>query len=595
MAVALGFGLVFTFTLGALNGALSDSLSRLHTLQGMALVAVAGACAVGVYCLARSAPNRLTRSLVEGLPLALATLALATVLVKEFKAGGSLRRVVYALALVALVAALLCVLRSQRARRTGLALLVAVAAGAPLAALGVDQFSQRPPPSTEHSGAESSVFLLTIDTLRADALSCYNTSAQPTPHIDALARDGILFEEAFVPAPWTAPSLASMMTALPPEVHAVDEGTSLSAAYATIADRLREAGFKTGAIGKNPFLRQCDLGRGFARVSFYPKAWLEGSMGARLAGRLLPVSMRCNPNSSELTELATRWIKRHGGEPAFFWLHYFDPHIPYRPPQHFWPTGDAPERIGFDFDGMRKIRQGVFVPTPAERRWIRALYDAEVRYVDDEIGKFLAVLKDRGLYDDAVIVLTSDHGEEFWEHGGFEHGHTLYNELLRVPLIVKLSENSSGPAGGRVETPVSILSIMPTILELCGVEEPSASSRSLVHRWDAQGDPATHNPPLFSSGALYYEERQAVRFDGIKYIASSLSQTEEVYDLSADPGEQYSIAGARTELVGRARELLASHRSACVALRDRLGGGSVPGTELDPATERALRSLGYMD
>lgn len=211
--------------------------------------------------------------------------------------------------------------------------------------------------------------------------------------------------------------------------------------------------------------------------------------------------------------------------------------------------------------------------------------------MDENIGRLLDKLELEGLYQDSLIILTSDHGEEFWEHGGLDHGHTLYNELLRVPLIVKLP---SSVRGVKIDKPVSTESLMATIADICQLEVGNSwSAPSLRPLWE--GNPHTvEYPPIVSTGSLYYEDKIAVFFDQYKYIRSLVSGFEEIYDLHADEQERRSLAPFREDLVERGRALVAERRREADRIRAglSLGEESAP---LDPVTVQQLRSLGYVN
>ena len=173
-----------------------------------------------------------------------------------------------------------------------------------------------------------------------------------------------------------------------------------------------------------------------------------------------------------LTQLAIRRLNRTKDAPSFLWLHYLDPHLPYAPPAEFVPPGMEGAPV---FANETAVREGKAGVDPDEREWIRALYDAEVRYVDSQIGVLVQALNDMDLYEESLIILMSDHGEEFWDHGGFEHGHTMYRELLSVPLMVKLPHSTTV---GTVETLVATEGLTPTILELCDIDYDPGSMTS---------------------------------------------------------------------------------------------------------------------
>ena len=466
------------------------------------------------------------------------------------------------------------------------------------ASFAVENFATRsPPPASGPPNRIRHVILLTVDTLRRDALSCYG-GRTPTPNIDRLADDGILFENAYAPSPWTQPSFVTMLSGLSPWVH---QATRLERPVPTglpsLAAFLKKEGYLTASIGSNPVLMlpgpQPSLSPGFDDYDFYPKHHRPVTEGHRIARRLLPTAFGDIASTDHLTRRAQHWVDRYRDREFFLWFHYYDPHIPYHPPPAFFPQGRPDHTIGtlFDDKRMEEIKKGAFRPSPKAMDWIRALYHGEVRYVDDRIGRFVATLKNLDLYEDTLIVFTSDHGEEHYEHRGIDHGHSLYEELLRVPLIVKLPGSSVRTKIGQI---ASLESVLPTILDLCGVKfDPSTfSSPSLKSHWESAPSSSVDGP-VFSTG-LMVPEREAVVFDGMKYIRSADSPREELYDLESDPGETNNIAFLHADKVARARELLADKATKGARLRKLHGLGPAPDAPLDAETIERLRSLGYV-
>jgi arylsulfatase A-like enzyme len=440
------------------------------------------------------------------------------------------------------------------------------------------------------------ILMLTPDTLRADALRVYRPAAPPTPALSSLAQDSVVFEQAISPAPWTLAAFASIHTGLSPDVHRVLSFTSrVPNGCPTLAERLREAGYSTAAIGYNPLLTPAyNLHRGFERYAMFPRQ-LNRSVGAKLLSCFLPREFGQETDTTSLTDMAIDWLQRNHHRPFFLWLHYFDPHMPYEPPAAFVPEREPPARVGarVRLDLFYKIRQGHFVPTAEEADWIRALYEAEVRLVDANIARLLKVLKDLGLYDEMLIVFTSDHGEEFWEHGGFEHGHTVYEELLHVPLFVKLPGSKST---SRISRPISTTSLAPTVLDLCGVrlDLHDFSAPSLAPLW-SETPSAAVNTPIVSTGCAYYENQIALRLNNMKYIRRLLTGREELYDLTRDSHERVSLVAVRAEALAEANDCLERYDQRSRLLRERYGlstqSKATPGEEL----LRRLRSLGYAD
>jgi arylsulfatase A-like enzyme len=443
------------------------------------------------------------------------------------------------------------------------------------------------------------VILVVVDTLRADALSCDSPSAPETPSLDRLASRAWRFAAARAPAPWTLPSMASMLTGVSPLVHrATRRDAVLPSGIPTLAERLADAGYRTAAIGHNYVLSPTRrLDRGFDEYRFSVRT----SPPARSLGFLLyeawrrhdPVALE--PSAHEVTRRALDWIDAHASEDFFLWLHYYDPHLAYAPPAEFAPQGAPPHGLGWDlsFDAIERIRGGYLVPDSAARGWIRALYDGEVRYLDTELGRLFDGLEARGLLEDSLVIVTSDHGEEFFEHDGFEHGHSVYEELLRVPLIVKLPGQESG---GTVDAPVGLEGLAPSVLALTGVtSEPSSFSATAWFGSDGEPAPAPPVGGFLGTGTLYYQDRQALLFDGWKYARDLVDGVEQLFDLVRDPLETRSLAAEEPERLAEARARCEEAARAAEELRARYGVGEGTRAELSEAEMGALQHLGYAD
>jgi len=464
-------------------------------------------------------------------------------------------------------------------------LAIAASALTPLVDRGID------PHSEPHRGNDIPlVILIFVDALRTDALACYGNDAIDTPAFDRLAADSVVFERAVAPSPWTVPSMATVMTGVSPWVHRVTKPSrDIPDALPTLAERMRAGRYTTAAIGRNKFLCRGRFERGFERFEFYPRR-RAGSPIADTLGRAWRKTRREEGSTEDLATFATRWLTDHRDEDAFLWLHFFDPHMPYDPGAELLPDGKMPPRIGPRFSSVRAVRAGRFVPTPDEKAWIEGLYLGEVRLVDAHLGRLLDHLQQLGLYDDALIVLTSDHGEEFWEHDGWEHGHTLYDEVLRVPLMVKLP---GAARSDRVQAPVALGSLMPTLLQLCGLtrEDELFSYPSLAPMLHGDGGPAAAQ---FATAKLYYEPQDAVTFDGFKYIRGRNDDRELLFHLTVDPGEQRDVAEDHPQLLDRASGLLDGYEKGEAALRRSIGASDRE-SPLDSDTEKHLRSLGYIE
>ena len=436
------------------------------------------------------------------------------------------------------------------------------------------------------------VILITIDTLRRDALSCHNPQTAQTPYIDAFADDSVVFTAAYSSSPWTLPSITSIMTGLPTLGHLVQEPRSrLAEEFPTLAEYMRDAGYVTAALVENIFLGpRWNLKKGFLDYDHFPKPWPGDALGCRLLDYFFP-SKYPRGGTRNLTRLARHWIEQNRQRDFFLWIHFIDPHVPYSPPRHLLPDTPPPQWIGYSFDRSAEIRGGR-VLSEQERSWLRQLYLAETQFVDQNVGSFLDALKDLNLYDDALIILTSDHGEEFWEHGGYEHGHSVYEEVITVPLMVKTPGSTSNR---KVSARVSNRLITPTVLDLCKIDHQDRcyASRSLRPLWEGEASP-DQGGVVFSSGALYYEEKEAFIFDDHKYVHLPASRREELYNLRADPGETTNIVRTSPEMARKGRTLLEEARAEFAKVRACYGVRNTEGPDLSPETRRGLRSLGYI-
>ncbi len=375
------------------------------------------------------------------------------------------------------------------------------------------------------------VVIIGVDTLRADHLGCYGYHRKTSPNIDQLAADGVLFENCIAPSPWTLPSFATVFTSLYPSQHgARGSHKALGTGFPTLAEILKSQGYLTGAIVNAPYLkRSFKVDRGFDTYDMPPRR-----------GR----------NASGTTSHALAWIDSLPDKPFLLFVHYFDPHLPYAPPAPYDTLFDPGYhgKIGSRFQpkALPRVRlqdiRKLLTYTDQDWRHIEALYDGEVAFTDRAIGDLLSGLKERGLLDNTLIVFLSDHGEEFLEHGGFEHGHSLYGELLHVPLIFVLKGRI--PRGLRLRQQVRLLDILPTILELSGVDcDAHTEGVSLVPLIEGKNRKArgeTLLPPhlAFSESILYGPEKKSITAWPWKVIYDTKTHEWMHFDLENDPDEQ---------------------------------------------------------
>jgi len=307
------------------------------------------------------------------------------------------------------------------------------------------------------------VLLLIIDTARADHFSAYGYERPTTPNFDRLAAEGRRFDEAWAQSPWTLPAVATILTGQPPRGHGAGRAKGgilpLRPEVPTLAELMTAAGYRSAAfmnvIWCGP--RLSALNRGFELYDHQTSD--ESNLGHRDAART--------------TAAALDWLDDIGDDPFFAVLHYFDPHLTYDPPAPFDTMFEEQgSALPADFGSaaeVYRIRDGSLRLSRMQQQALMARYDGELRFADEQFGLLRRELEARGRWDETLVIVLADHGEEFWDHGGFEHGHTHHGELLRVPLIVR---RPAEPAGGPVAERVTQLDVAPTILDFAGIAIP---------------------------------------------------------------------------------------------------------------------------
>ncbi|HUG53910.1 MAG TPA: sulfatase [Vicinamibacteria bacterium] len=369
-----------------------------------------------------------------------------------------------------------------------------------------------------------------VDTLRADHTSPYGYHRDTTPELTAFARDSVLFEQAIAHASWTKPSVASLFTSLLPGRHrAVQLRDSLDPGLVTLAEMLQTRGFATGAAVANSVIYTAgtNFDQGF---DFF--AGLHGADDR-------PSKV---VEAGPVVDAALGWIEERRGFPNFLYVHTMDPHVPYTPPPPFdrrYEPRPTPDHPGTDprFDFKE--------PLDLER--LIAQYDGEIAYGDQEFGRFVRELKARGLYDRALIVFTADHGEEFNDHGKWLHGRSVFDELIRVPLVVKFPGQRG--AGRRVAQQVQMVDILPTVLQELGLPVPTPPVIT-GHPLQAVVAGPTPEPPAVSEISHRGFVAHGMRTGRDKYIRRFSPEEDELYfDLTRDPGETVNLIEQHRERV----------------------------------------------
>ncbi len=357
------------------------------------------------------------------------------------------------------------------------------------------------------------VILYLVDTLRADHTGPYGYPRDTTRHLNAFAKDAIVFDQAVAHASWTKPSVASILTSLLPGQHrAVQLRDPLDPSHATIAEMLKASGYATGAAIANSVIygAESSFDRGF---DFLAGLHGEDDQPSKLVGADVVVDAA---------------------------LHTMDPHVPYAPPPPFDRMFEPHPAPGHPAQDPRTDYL-----EPADRERLMAQYDGDIAFGDQEFGRFLKVLKDRGLYEHALIVFLADHGEEFLDHGQWLHGRSVFDELIRIPLVVKFPGRRG--AGERVTQQVQAVDIVPTVLENERVPIPSGLAGHPLQRV-LEGKAG--RTPAISEISHRGIVAQGVRTEGDKYIRRFGPEQDELYyDLAKDPKEQTSLLDARPERV----------------------------------------------
>ena len=413
------------------------------------------------------------------------------------------------------------------------------------------------------------IVLYVVDTVRADRLGVYGHDRPTSPRLDTFAESALVFENAYAQSSWTRPAVASLFTGLLPPAHgAVGRRSVLPEEASTLAEILAANGYEGMGLVRNPNVsRTFGFSQGFTRF--------------RSEDRDLDETM---------LERVRLWLDERGeGQgPFFLFLHAIDPHGPYAPTPEF-------ERL-FDAAGapphyrtvryLLQLNRGEVAPDAGTAEALSRLYDAEVAQNDRAFGDLLDELEARGMAEETAVIYISDHGEEFGEHGRWEHGLSLYEEVLRIPFVMRLP----GQAAGRVAAPAQQIDLLPTLLGYLGIEGPPTDGRNLLAPRRSEDGPLDVYAHLDVDG-----HRSAAlirgRFKLVLPLSSSQGDEPMLFDLEADPAEEKNLASDRPDIVERMLDLVVSQG---------LAGEAAPTVEIeddeiDEDVRRRLRALGYID
>jgi arylsulfatase A-like enzyme len=425
-----------------------------------------------------------------------------------------------------------------------------------MAAMAAVYFLGRRPAAPQY------VILIFMDAVRPDHLSCYGYERETSPRIDALARRGALFEDAVAQAPWTLSSVASVMTSTFPSQHGAKrlEGRNvpMKAGEETFVEILAGGGYRTCAMSTAKlYTPSLGLDQGFQ------ESYIIGGEKDVLE----------KVAAMQLADAAVTWLRGHRDERCFLVLHHYDTHYPYRASaaciNRFDPGYNGEYRLRFGDSSLRILkaaragRISEIGLTEADITHIKALYDCEIVRTDASVGALVDSLEAWGRLDRAMIIITADHGEEFLEHGSIEHGQTLYDESLRVPLVVFAP--SCVDEGSRIPEQVGLMDLGPTVLQSSGIPVPDQfEGRSLMplmsSRFEAAGTDVRPGGLPYScyvaESICHRPERKALRCPPYKLIFDPFFGTTELYNINADPLETQNLAGSRPDMAEQMLDVL---------------------------------------
>jgi choline-sulfatase len=440
-----------------------------------------------------------------------------------------------------------------------------------------------PKPLAGSAKRAKNVVVVLIDTMRARSLRPFNAQTRvKTPVLDKIAQEGAVFEATQAPENWTKPSTASLLTGLFPATHGAKTDAAMVPKSATLlSEALKEAGFSTGSFIANGYVSdKFGFNQGWDKYTNY-------------------IREKKSTEAENVFKEAGDWVEQHKGERFFAYVHTIDPHVPYDPPDEFlrmYMKGDyagpvAPRKTPDQLAEAKKVPPKMTF-SAADQEYLKDLYDGEVSYHDHYLGLFVERLKQLGVYDDTVFVITADHGEEFNEHGSWGHGHSVYQELLWIPYIVRFP--GVVPAGRRIAQTVSSMSVYPTVLEAAGVNPPSALEDKSKLAWLRGGAP----PALPVAFSDFLDDRRVIRAGRYKLILRGTSAT--FFDLQDDPTEQKELDRSNFPVASRYTAILLGQFLGARDRRTWLSGEQGQGVRfdrenanIDETLREQLKAIGY--
>ncbi len=488
------------------------------------------------------------------------------------------------------------------------------------ASASADEPAEMPPQRTSQELRSPPVILISVDTLRSDHLSLYGYNRKTTPNLERLASDGVLFKNVISPSNWTLPAHGSLFTGTFPRKHAAHIAEEvqrraetetftwltttlktpslpeitrpLPPENQTAAELLRDAGYRTAAIVANSALlhRSFGLDQGFELYDDRERMSLgfEPVVNSILQFFPLVLNEMVKPYrlAEEINTEALRWLAKVADRPFFLFLNYMEPHYPCAPPRGFQNFYRIEKTAHFDH--VQTPYVDLHALSPQQRRSLRGLYDGEIAYLDDQIGKLIDRLKRQGLYERSMIIVTSDHGDFFGEHGLWSHGIGPYDQVHRVPLIIKYPRSATT---GREEGYVQLIDILPTILKEVGIPIPAGIQGAPLPR---VGHPIiTEHYEHIHLGERYpagWGQGYRVLYEAPWKLVLYSDDRVELFNLVTDTNEQRNLSSERKDVVNLLRARLYEY----VESMEPIASPSTKKTLIEKETQRKLKSLGYV-
>jgi len=504
--------------------------------------------------------------------------------------------IIVALILARLLAWGLSLLKSPTWLRVSKVLIIAFAIILTLdiaVVFGAKRASSAPKPSRGKRALSKNNFniiLITIDALRPDHISAYGYDQIQTKAIDQLAEAGIVFENALSNAPWTYPSFISLLTSQYPESISNCKNLRVDSKVITLAEVLKESGWRTIAILTNPFLvKKFNLTQGFEMLYHSDEMiFMDLVLYTQLYDLLGRINSKLflKESSPNITNQAVKFIKKVQSEKFFLWIHYIDPHLPYcdpwATPRPLPPAYQGP--ISCNFVDWKSVYKGKLKLNRQDIAVLEYLYDGGILFVDKQLARLFNYLHKNQLWEKSMIILSSDHGEEFYEHKSLHHGTSQYWELIHIPLIIKLPGRNPP---SRVREMVELIDLAPTILDFLGIDIPKSfkgTSFAPIFRktsWSPK-------PYFFSSCNFWGPTLKAIRTSKYTLIYNLKKQTHQLFDRQKDPFEQKNLAEEMKEQSKFLLEKLKEHLAEV-----EFHPSSKARSMVQPDLNR-LRALGYV-